>query len=107
MEPSPEGWSITAADEVEWVPWGPDGDARAKVLAGADGAHVLLVEADAGYRGAPHQHEHAEFLYVVHGTLRTQGRTMHAGDAYAAAAGSTHDDFEAVTAAGYVLVFRL
>jgi quercetin dioxygenase-like cupin family protein len=77
------------------MPWG-DGGARAKVLASADGYVVAIVEAEPGYRGTPHEHAHAELLYVLDGAVRTQGRALGPGDAYAAAAGSMHDDFEAV-----------
>ncbi len=53
-----EGWDIGHGDDTEWVPWGSTGDARAKVLATGDGYHVVLVEADAGYEGEAHVHEH-------------------------------------------------
>jgi uncharacterized protein len=101
------GWHIGTADQVDWAPWGEHGNARAKVLATADSYFVALVEAEAGYTGTPHEHEHTEFLYLLDGTLRNQGSTMHAGDAYAAAAGSTHSEFVAETAARYVSIFRI
>jgi hypothetical protein len=53
-----------------------------------------LVEADEGYRGDPHLHANTEFLFVVEGTLRNQGRTMTRHDGYIASIGSSHDDFE-------------
>jgi uncharacterized protein len=102
-----EGWDIGHADRAEWVPWGSTGNARAKVLATGDGYHVVLVEADAGYESEPHVHEHTEFSYVLEGEVRTQGTTMHAGDAYAAAVGSEHTDFGAPTGARYLSIFRL
>jgi len=102
-----DGWDFGLAGEHEWMPWGSGGDARAKVLASADGYYVVLVEAQPGYRGDAHEHTNAEFSYVVAGTVRTQGRELAAGDAVAAAAGSTHDDFEALTAATYVTIFKL
>ncbi len=107
MDISLEGWDIGSFDAVEWAAWGSGGNARAKVLASADGFFVALVEAQAGYTGDPHRHDHAEFLYVVDGTLRTQGREMVAGDAYAAAPGSTHDDFATDSGATYLSIFRL
>ncbi len=107
MEPVLEGWSITHADSAEWFPWGQTGDARAKILGNADGYLVTLIEAEAGYKGTPHKHEHAEFMYLISGSLRNRGRSMTAGDGYAAAAGSRHDDFEAETAASYVVIFRV
>jgi quercetin dioxygenase-like cupin family protein len=102
-----EGWDIGKADEKEWVPWGSRGDARAKVLANADGYMVVLVEAEPGYRGDPHVHDHAEFSYVIDGTVRNQGVHFKQGDGYAAAAGSTHTDFETETGATYVVIFKI
>lgn len=103
-----EGWNIVRADEADWVPWtGSAGEARAKVLGSADGYMVMLVEAQPGYVGSPHEHGYAEFNYVVEGTLRNQGQQMKAGDGYAAAAGSTHTDFETETGATYVVIFKI
>lgn len=102
-----DGWDIGRAADVDWVPWGAGSDARAKVLATGDGYVVALVEADAGYTGTPHEHAHTEFLYVVDGVIRNQGRTMERGDAYAAAVGSTHTDFEVASRATYLSIFKL
>ena len=102
-----DGWDIARFDRVEWQPWGPDGNARAKVLAVADGFHVILIEADPGYVGGPHEHAYPEFLYVLAGSLRTQGEAMSAGDAYAAAAGSVHEDFVTEAGATYLTIFRV
>jgi hypothetical protein len=105
-EPSLEGWDINHADQLDWVPWG-EGGARAKVLGAADGYVVALVEADAEYRGTPHEHAHAEFFYLIDGAVTNQGTAMKAGDAYAAAAGSRHDDFRTDTPARYLSIFKL
>ena len=102
-----DGWDITRADDVDWMPWGGDGNARAKVLGSADGYVVALVDAEAGYEGDPHDHDYAEFSYVIEGTVRTQGQLLHAGDGYAAAAGSKHTQFTAETPARYLVIFRL
>jgi quercetin dioxygenase-like cupin family protein len=99
------GWSIAHNAETDWARWG-DGNARAKVLGSADGYVVALVPAEAGYRGTPHQHAHAEFFYVD-GRLRNQGQELVSGDGYAAAAGSTHDDFDALEPSTYLSIFRL
>jgi anti-sigma factor ChrR (cupin superfamily) len=112
METSPlsqhsqDGWDINRAGDLAWIPWG-EGGARAKLLGGADGYVVALVEADAGYHGTPHEHNHAEFFYLVEGQVTNQGRVMTAGDGYAAAAGSRHDDFRVETPACYVSIFKL
>jgi quercetin dioxygenase-like cupin family protein len=102
-----EGWDLGRFASVAWVPWGSGDGARARVLAQADGFHLALVEAEAGYTGDPHVHAHPEFLYVVEGTVRTQGRTLVAGDAYAAAPGSEHTDFTTETGATYLSIFKI
>jgi quercetin dioxygenase-like cupin family protein len=107
MQHSLSGWDIGRFDHTDWVPWDTGDQARAKILAIADGYHVALIEAVAGYRGGPHEHTHPEFLYVVNGALRTQDQAMAAGDAYAASPGSTHTDFAVDIAATYLLIFKL
>jgi quercetin dioxygenase-like cupin family protein len=101
------GWDIERADDAAWVPWGQTGDARAKILGNADGYLVMYVEAEPGYRGDPHEHTNAEFFYLIEGRVRNQGQPMQQGDGYAAAAGSTHTDFEAETAARYIVIFKV
>ncbi len=107
MEISLAGWDIQSADSAEWVPWGNTGDAKAKILGSADGYMVTYVEADAGYAGDPHEHANPEFFYLIDGSVRNQGRTMVAGDGYAAAMGSTHADFATDTGAKYIIIFKL
>jgi uncharacterized protein len=105
--PSLKGWDIADASQVQWVPWGASGNARAKILAQADGYTLALIEAESGYRGNPHEHAHAEFSYLLEGKIKNQGRVMESGDAYAASAGSVHSDFEVQTPATYLSIFRL
>jgi len=108
MDISLEGWNIVAADDSEWFPWvGSAGEARAKILGAEDGYSVMFVEAQPGYRGSPHEHTHTEFNFIVSGTVRNQGVEMRSGDGYAAAAGSTHADFETATGATYIVIFKL
>lgn len=101
------GWSIGRADDVEWVPWGSGGTARAKVLASGDGYHLALVEAPAGYAGDRHTHEHTEVLHVLTGEVRTNGEVLRAGDGYVASAGSEHVSFTTEAGATYLSIFRL
>ena len=102
-----EGWDIGHVADQEWVPWGSTGDARAKVVASGDGYYVVLVQAEAGYEGEPHVHDHTEFAYVLEGEVHTQGTTMGPGDAYVAAVGSHHTDFGTTTGATYLSIFKL
>jgi anti-sigma factor ChrR (cupin superfamily) len=101
-----DGWSVGRFDDVEWSPWG-SGAARAKVLANGDGYFLALVEAEPGYAGDPHEHAATEFLYMVEGSLATQGETLSKGDGYVAATGSQHQQFEAPNGATYVSIFKL
>jgi mannose-6-phosphate isomerase-like protein (cupin superfamily) len=103
-----DGWNIVRAEESDWLPWtGSAGEARAKLLGSADGYTVALVEARPGYRGSPHVHAYAEFNYIVDGSVRNQGQDMKAGDGYAAAAGSSHDDFATDSGATYIVIFKI
>jgi quercetin dioxygenase-like cupin family protein len=102
-----DGWNIVRAKDSDWLPWtGSAGEARAKLLGSADGYTVALVEAQPGYRGNPHVHAYAGFNYIVDGTVRNQGQDMNAGDGYAAAAGSSHDDFATDSGATYMVIFK-
>jgi hypothetical protein len=107
MDISRAGWDIGKFDDADWGSWGSGGRARAKVLATGDGFYLALVEAEPGYKGDPHEHRATEFHYLIEGSIRNQGVTMNAGDAYVAASGSTHADFETETGAKYVTIFKL
>jgi hypothetical protein len=101
------GWDIANPNDVAWAPWGARGDARAKLLATADGFNVAVVRAEAGYVGEPHVHDVPEVLYVIDGEVRTQGIVVPRGGGYAAAAGSVHEDFRTDAGATYLLIFKL
>lgn len=101
------GWNMNPDGEASWVEWGAGGRARAKVLAAGDGYLVALVEAEAGYAGTPHTHDHTEFAYVLDGRIRNQGQVMEAGGGYVAEAGSSHTDFETLEPSRYLSIFKL
>ena len=107
MEITLDGWDIGHGDDKDWAPWGSRGDARAKMIASGDGYLLMLVEADPGYKGDPHEHEFTEFNFVLDGTLVNQGVPMKAGDGYVAAAGSTHADFVTDEGARYLVIFKI
>lgn len=84
----------------------PTGGCRVTVLGAADGLQIALVDAGPGYVWDPHVHGFPEFLFVLHGTVRTQGRALGPGDGYTAATGSSHPEFETPTGARYLLISR-
>jgi hypothetical protein len=107
MNDNTNGWDFGRDTEAEWVPWGEGDNATARVVAAADGYQQVLIKARAGYAGTPHEHEHAEFSFILEGVVRHNGTTLSVGDGYGAAAGSTHDSFEAITDATYLTTFKL
>jgi quercetin dioxygenase-like cupin family protein len=104
---TPNGWNINTDGAGDWIDWGDGDRARAKVLATGDGYLVVLVEAEAGYVGTPHDHTNTEFAYVLTGTLRNQHQVMGPGGAYAAERGTRHTDFETLGPASYLSIFKL
>jgi len=106
MEHSLTGWDIADAADIDWAPWGSRGDAKAKLIASADGYNVVLVAAEPGYAADPHVHGFPEFVYVIDGTIQVQGLELARGGAYAATAGSVHTEFRTDSGATYVSIFK-
>ncbi len=77
-----------------------------KVLGSADGKLIAMFKFDAGFSGQSHQHEEPEFSYVLEGSIVSNGVTMQAGHAYAAVAGTTHDEFRTDEGCTLVSVFK-
>ncbi len=107
MEHSLTGWDIATAADIDWAPWGSRGDAKAKLIASADGYNVVLVVAEPGYGTDRHVHDFAEFVYVIGGTMRAQGHVLGPGDAYAAAAGSVHTELRTDGGATFLSISKL
>lgn len=107
MEHSLTGWDIANATEVDWAPWGPRGDARARLLVSADGFNLVVVVAEPGYSADRHVHGFPEFVYVLDGTMHVQGHQLGRGDAYAAAAGSVHTELRTDSGARYLSIYKL
>ena len=107
MEHSLTGWDIANAADIDWAPWGPRGDANAKLIASADGYNVVLVVAGPGYATDSHVHQFPEFVYVIDGTMYAQGHVLTRGDAYAAAGGSVHTELRTDSGATYLTIFKL
>jgi anti-sigma factor ChrR (cupin superfamily) len=106
QSPSLDNWDIKHNSDVDWLPWGSGDNARVKVLGEADGHTIALIQAEAGYKTAEHQHAHAEFFYLVEGSIRNEGQQMNTGDGYAAASGSVHTEFEVQGPSTYISIFR-
>ena len=103
--PTP-GWNFWVAGDNGSPDPAPTDGSRTTVLGAADGLQIALVDAAPGYVWDPHVHGFPEFLFVLRGTVRTQGRALGPGDGYAAATGSSHPEFETETGATYLLISR-
>lgn len=77
-----------------------------KMMAAADGKVIAQFKFDAGYEGGKHHHEEPEFTYVLEGSIISNGVEMLAGHAYAAQAGTDHEEFRSETGAVVVSVFK-
>ncbi len=100
-----EGWIFADEAAVEWMELGPG--VAMKSLGGANGRMIALFKFDPGYSGATHEHADAEFSYVLEGELISNGVTMAAGHAYAAEAGTTHNEFRTDSGVTLVSVFAV
>ena len=61
----------------------------------AEGFVMLLVKLAPGTWAKPHTHETMEFLYVLEGTVRSNGVDMNAGHGFGSAKGAVHTEFVA------------
>jgi quercetin dioxygenase-like cupin family protein len=105
MSDAPAGWTFADSGAMPWQAMG-EGVAM-KALAAADGKMIATFQFAPGYVGGAHEHGEPEFSYILEGSLISQGVVMTAGHAYAAQAGTTHDDFRTETGCTLVSVFRV
>jgi len=103
MSDAQAGWNFADQASIDWMELGPG--VAMKTLGGANGRSIALFKFDAGYVGPVHQHADAEFSYVLEGELVSNGVTMASGHAYAAEAGTTHDEFRTDSGVTLVSVF--
>ncbi len=102
---APEGWSFSDSGSMPWQQRG-EGVAM-KVLGVADGTMIASFQFQPGYVGGVHEHEQAEFTYILEGSLNSQGVMMYPGHAYAVEPGTTHDQFSTETGCTLVSVFKV
>lgn len=105
MTDAPAGWNFSDSGAMPWQPMG-EGIAM-KPLGAANGRMMASFQFQPGYVGGMHDHADAEFTYILEGSLISQGVVMTAGHAYAAEAGTTHDDFRTETGCTLVSVFQI
>lgn len=99
-----DGWTFTDAGAMDWQPLGDK--IAMKMLGAADGKVLAMFQFEAGYAGGSHHHEEPEFTYVLDGSIVSNGVRMEAGHAYAAVAGTTHEEFRTDDGCTLVSVFK-
>lgn len=93
------------ADDVEWQSY-PHGQ-RVKLLTQSQGVAVVLSEVEPGCEGPLHVHPGAESIYVLEGSVVSNGVELHAGSAAVHDAGTTHAEFRSPQGARFIVVFTL
>jgi quercetin dioxygenase-like cupin family protein len=98
------GWAFGNGNQVPWQALGDH--VEIKVLGAADGKVIALFRFAPGWVGGSHFHEDAEFTYILEGDLASNGVAMTAGHAYAARAGTRHEEHRTDNGCTIVSVFK-
>jgi len=103
--PTNEGWQFTNTNAIDWEDAGDT--SLFKGIGSADGLAFTLSDVPAGYRGRPHHHTHAEFVYVMEGAILANGVLMEVGHGYAAKKGTDHTEFFSENGCKFISVFKI
>lgn len=99
-----EEWQFANTNEMEWQKAGDN--SLFKLIGFVDGLVFSLSDVPAGHRGVPHHHTHAEFVYVMEGSIIANGVLMEAGHGYAAPKGTDHTEFVSEFGCKFISVFK-
>ena len=105
MGETPKGWTFADSSDVTWKTMGPG--VAMKMLGAADGRVIAMFKFEPSFAGGTHHHDEPEFSYILEGEIISNGVAMAAGHAYAAEAGTTHDEFRTDTGCTLVSVFKM
>lgn len=96
-------WVFTDTTTVDWetVYTGQ----QIKRIGELEGTGMILSRVPPGFVGPPHVHDGLEYLYVIDGSVVSNGRTLTAGSAYIAGSGTDHPEFRSPNGATFVVVF--
>lgn len=100
-----EGWIFTDTNTLDWftVYTGQ----QIKQIGMAEGTGMILSRVPPGFSGPPHGHPGLEYLYVIEGSVISNGVTLTAGCGYIAGSGTDHPEFSSPEGATFVVVFTL
>ncbi len=100
---SPDDWQFGDTSAIPWQVM--ETGQKIKLIAALGGTGFILTEVPAGFVGPVHHHDGLEYLYVLEGSVVSNGVRVEAGGGYIAAAGTEHDEFRSETGARFLVVF--
>ena len=78
-----------------------------KFIGTAKGTGFILSKVPAGFKGPVHSHGGLEYLYVIDGSVISNGTLLRAGHGYIAEPGTRHEEFLSSLGATFIVVFSL
>jgi anti-sigma factor ChrR (cupin superfamily) len=79
---------------------------KIKYVTSAEGVTFVLSEVPAGCSGPYHVHQDFECVYILEGSVISNGVLYQAGQGYIAGANSEHHEFRSETGAKFIVVLR-
>ncbi len=99
----PPRWHIADTNSMEWQLL--EGGQMLKFIGAAKGTGFILSKVPAGFKGPVHRHDGLEYLYVIDGSVISNGTLLKAGHGYIAEPGTRHEEFLSASGATFVVVF--
>jgi quercetin dioxygenase-like cupin family protein len=101
---NPEKWHFANTNEMDWQVL--ENGQMIKLIGTAEGNGFILPKVPPGCIGPPHQHKGLEYLYVIEGSVVSNGTLLEAGHGYIAESGTDHHEFSSETGATFIVVFK-
>ena len=96
-------WHFTDTNNMEWQIL--ESGQMLKLIGTAQGTGFILSKIPPGFSGPAHHHDALEYLYVIEGSVISNGKLLEAGHGYIAEPGTQHDEFSSSSGATFVVVF--
>lgn len=78
---------------------------KLKFIGTTQGTGFILSEVPAGFEGPAHDHDGFEYMFVVEGSVISNGKLLEAGHGYIAEPGTRHEQFFSPDGAKFIVVF--
>ena len=97
-------WHFANTNEMDWQVL--ENGQMIKFIGTAEGTGFILSKVPPGCIGPPHYHEGLEYLYVIDGSVVSNGVLLEAGHGYIAESGTEHHEFYSEAGATFIVVFK-